>query len=65
VKEERSLHILFSLKRGSNVFVTALDTGKAFDCVTHTKLFDKLVVRGVPLCFLNVIRNWYEKLVSV
>jgi len=57
--------IQFYLKRGSNVFVAALDASKAFDCVTHTKLFDKLVVRGVPLCFLNVVRNWYEKLVSI
>jgi len=53
------------LKRGSNVFVTALDASKAFDCVTYTKLFDRLVVRGVPLCIVNVILNWYDKLVSV
>jgi len=57
--------IQFYLKCGSNVFATALDASKAFDCVTHTKLFDKQVVRGVQLCFLNVIRSWYEKLVSV
>jgi len=55
------------VKSGSNAFVTALDASKAFNCFIHTrpKLFDKLVVRGVPLCFLNVIRNWYETLVSV
>jgi hypothetical protein len=47
------------------VFVLALDASKAFDCVTHNKLCDKLVVIGVPLCFLNVMRNWYDKLVSV
>jgi hypothetical protein len=43
------------------VFLGALDASKAFDRINHTKLFDKLMKRNVPLCLLSC---WYEKLFS-
>ena len=30
----------------------------------HSKLFDKLIERDVPSCFIQVLRNWYSKLIS-
>ena len=52
-------------KRGSCVYLSSLDTSKAFHRVTHAKLFDKLANRNVPHCLLRVLHNWYNKLVSV
>ena len=50
---------------GSTVYFSALDASKAFDRVTHSKLFDKTIERNVPHCFIRVFHNWYSKLVSV
>jgi len=47
------------------VYFSALDVSKAFDRVTHSKLFDKLIERNVPHCFIRILHNWYSKLVSV
>ena len=52
-------------KHGSTVYFSALDASKAFDRVTHIKLFDKVIERNVPHCFIRVLHNWYSKLVSV
>jgi retron-type reverse transcriptase len=49
--------------RGSTVFVAALDISKAFDSVAHDKLFRALSSRGVPNAIIDILRNWYEKLV--
>ena len=57
--------IQYFTQRGSNVYVCALDATKAFDYVDHAILFNKLLNRGVPLCFLRVISNWYTKLSAV
>lgn len=46
-------------KRGSNVYVAFLDYSKAFDTISHSGLFLKLMEREVPLCFLLVIMFWY------
>jgi len=49
-------------QRGSTVFMAALDASKAFDRVCHFKLFNKLVDRNVPVCLVEVLCNWYDKL---
>ncbi len=51
--------------RGSNVYIASLDASKAFDKVDHNKLFSLLIQRNVPTCFINVIRDWYDKLYAV
>ena len=60
-------HAVFTLKscvnffteRGSNVYVAFLDFSKAFDTISHSGLFLKLMDRNVPLCFLLLIMFWY------
>ena len=60
-------HAIFVLKscveyynsHGSNVIVTMLDCSKAFDTISHYGIFLKLMNRGVPLCFLNLMIYWY------
>ena len=60
-------HAVFTLKscvnhfteRGSSVYVAFLDFSKAFDTISHSGLFLKLIDRNVPLCFLLIIMNWY------
>ena len=49
----------FFTSRGSNVYVSFLDFSKAFDTISHSGLFLKLIERKVPLCFLLVIMYWY------
>lgn len=48
--------------RGSNVYISSLDATKAFDRVNHFMLFSTLIKRGLPLCFIRMIVNWYSKL---
>ena len=49
--------------RGSTVFVAALDISKAFDSVAHDKLFRALSSRGFPNAIIDILHNWYGKLV--
>ena len=64
-------HAVFTLKscvdffteRGSNVYVAFLDYSKAFDTISHSGLFLKLMDRKVPLCFLLVIMYWYLNMI--
>ena len=66
-KSHSTSHAIFILKEcinyytmhGSNVLVTFLDCSKAFDTVSHYGIFLKLMERGVPLCFLNIMIYWY------
>ena len=51
--------------RGSTVYVSAIDASKAFDRINHGLLIEKLVTRNLPMCFVNIIVNWYTKLYSV
>ena len=63
-------HALFILKEcvdyfvdhGSNVFVTFLDCSKAFDKISHSGLFLKLVERGIPLCMLLLLIYWFSNM---
>ena len=63
-------HAIFCLKEtidyytshGSNVYCSFLDASKAFDRLVHSGLFLKLLQRGIPLIFLNVIITWYSSL---
>ena len=41
------------------MYVAFLDFSKAFDTISHSGLFLKLMDRNVPLCFLMIIMNWY------
>ena len=68
--KQSTSHAIYSLKetinyyseRGSNVFCSFLDASKAFDRLIHSGLFLKLLQRGIPLIFLNIIIYWYSDL---
>ena len=49
---------------GSNVLVAFLDCSKAFDTVSHFGIFQKLLDRGVPLCFLRIFMYIYLNMKS-
>ena len=53
----------FTLRK-SSVYIAALDASKAFDRINHNVLFQKLIQRGAPQCFIGTLSNWYRKLVS-
>ena len=69
-KNSSTVHALHSLKgtinyfvnNGSRVFCAFLDASKAFDRVVHTGLIIKLISRGLPLSFIDVIISWYDGL---
>ena len=54
----------FYTKHGSNVLVAFLDCSKAFDTVSHYGIFNKLMDRNVPLCFLRIIMYLYLNMKS-
>jgi hypothetical protein len=70
-KRSSTVHALFCLmetvnyyvNNGSNVYGSFLDASKAFDRLVHTGLFLKLIERGIPKIFLDIIISWYESLV--
>ena len=41
-------------------YVCMLDASKAFDRVNHSKLFNKLIDRGVPSYIINILMTWYR-----
>ena len=51
--------------RGSKVFVAFLDCTKAFDRISHSGLFTKLIERKIPLCILLCLIFWYHNMISV
>ena len=63
-------HALFSLKEsinyyidhGSRVYCSFLDASKAFDRLVHSGLYIKLIERGTPKRFLDILINWYNDL---
>ena len=52
-------------KRGSTIYLAALDASKAFDRIDHAILIKKLLDRNVPLCFVKIIENWYSRMYAV
>ena len=71
-RKHSTSHALFILRscvdyyveHGSNAYVTFLDCSKAFDKISHDGLFLKLINRGFPICFLNLLIYWYSNLRS-
>ena len=69
-KRSSTVHALHCLREtvnyyrnhGSRVFCSFLDASKAFDGLIHSGLFIKLMERGVPLIFLDIIIVWYSGL---
>ena len=48
--------------RGSSVYVASLDIRKAFDRVSHFKLYKSLLDTRVPVIIVDVLCDWYSKL---
>ena len=51
----------YSVTHGSSVRAVFLDALKAFDQVLHMKLFEKLIQRKVPMCFVRLLKHWYKE----
>ena len=47
-------------RMGSPVFTVFIDLKKAYDRVNHSKLFRKLIKRGVPLYIVKFLAYWYS-----
>ena len=45
----------------SNVFICLLDASKAFDRVSHSLLFSKLIERGTPIYLVRILSFWYHR----
>jgi len=50
--------------RSSNVYIASLDASKAFDRINHFKLYAKLIRACLPKYFVNIVINWYSKLIA-
>ena len=51
----------YFVTHGSSVHAVLLDASKAFDRVLHMKLFEKLIQRKVPMCFVRLLKHWYKE----
>jgi len=54
--------VKYFVHKGSKVFCVSLDASKAFDKVLHHGLMMKLINKGVPVVFIRLLYNWYERL---
>ena len=54
--------IEYFVSRGSSVYIASLDISKAFDRVHHFKLFNSLLLNGVPVIVVDMLCDWYSKL---
>ena len=50
----------YFVKGGSTVNVCTLNISKAFDNISHSILFIKLMKRGIPKSLLTLLINWYS-----
>ena len=53
--------ISYYITRGSPIFCVFLEASKTFDRVNHYFLFQKLIVRNVPMCFVRLLVYWYTQ----
>ena len=44
------------------MYIASLDIRKAFDKVSHFKMYKSLLDAGVPIIIIDVLINWYNKL---
>ncbi|HMK58631.1 MAG TPA: reverse transcriptase domain-containing protein, partial [Nitrososphaeraceae archaeon] len=44
----------------STVNICSLDLSKAFDRINHCALFSKLIQRNVPVCYIKLLKLWYD-----
>jgi len=51
----------YFVTHGSSVHAVFLDASKAFDRVLHMKLFEKLIQRKVPMCFVRLLKHWCKE----
>ena len=51
-------------KKVADFFCSFVDFSKAFDCIPHGKLWNRLLNEGVHGKILNVLRSMYSKLIS-
>ena len=51
-------------RNGSTVYAASLDISKAFDKVSHYRMFIRLIKAGLTKCIIDVLVNWYSKLTS-
>ena len=54
-------HTNYYIDHGSRVYCS-LDATKTFDRLVHSGLFLKLIERGTPKRFLEILVNWYQDL---
>ena len=48
-------------RNGSNVYSCLLDTSKAFDKIHYGKLFNVLLMKGVPFCIIRILLDAYTR----
>ena len=53
--------IKYYTQRRTPVYSCFLDASKAFDRVNHWKLFNKLIIRKVPLLIVRMLIFWYSQ----
>ena len=51
----------FYTSNNTTINICTVDLSKAFDNLNHSVLFQKLVKRNVPHCFILLLQNWYKK----
>jgi len=52
----------YFVNHGSSLYIASLDASKAFDRVNHTKVFNKLLKKGLSGRIIRVLIDWYGKL---
>ena len=46
-------------KSGTTINLCSLDLSKAFDKVNHFGLYNKLMIRAIPVMLLKVLEHWF------